>query len=776
MLECFDYIRNVGRFLEVKEAPALDVLTLIFSENGLGKTTICAICRAASERDPVPILERRRLSGKSDSKVVIAFDGGKTAAFDGTAWNAQPPRFYVFDEHFIDANVHSGLSVDATHRQNLHELVLGEEGGRILKSVRELREASDEARRTLQAKERAIPSDARGSLSVKDFCALPRLEDVDERIKEAEAAVLVLRNAEAVRTAADFSPFALPSFDRVALEKILATSLTEIDKAALDAVSAHLAKLGPRSEEWVSAGMSHAQRCNGNCPYCGQSLGGAPMVDQYRDYFSEAYRTHKGAMDRARADIASRFSGDELARVQRRLAQTRELVRFWAPLVSVPAFEINADRLARVWTSARDHVLALLDKKVAAPLDPIAFSAEAYAALDTFSDEAAATREAHDRLAEVNPRLAVAREQAGHGNLGVAETHVATLRSTKRRYAPEVDAICYAYLVAKQQREQIEEERGKAGQALNEYREKVFGTYQAGINRFLGLFFADFSIAKLDRSDAAGVPSTMYCVVVNQAEVPLSRSDKAEPSFKTALSAGDRNTLALAFFFAHLEMAEKAGILTDSVVVIDDPASSLDGNRSDATAQEIDKLRGRVQQLIVLSHSLPLLLNLWDRWVRARATPCTLKIANCGRDQSTIQEWDAQAASITEHDRRHQSIRDFAGGKGGPASKVAREIRPHIEGYLRAAFPDQMPPGRMLRAFIDKARQLERDGTPILSNSDLQSLEDLRQYTGKFHHENPDWVEAISNVNERQLQGYAQRAIDFMKRPIACAHGHAASS
>ena len=48
MFERFKFIGNVGRFREVKENDALALarLTLIYSENGRGKTTLCAIMRS----------------------------------------------------------------------------------------------------------------------------------------------------------------------------------------------------------------------------------------------------------------------------------------------------------------------------------------------------------------------------------------------------------------------------------------------------------------------------------------------------------------------------------------------------------------------------------------------------------------------------------------------------------------------------------------------------------------------------------------------------------
>jgi wobble nucleotide-excising tRNase len=55
--------------------------------------------------------------------------------------------------------------------------------------------------------------------------------------------------------------------------------------------------------------------------------------------------------------------------------------------------------------------------------------------------------------------------------------------------------------------------------------------------------------------------------------VPLASGNAIGPSFRNTLSAGDRNALALAFFFASLERDPQRA---QKIVVIDDPISSLD--------------------------------------------------------------------------------------------------------------------------------------------------------------------------------------------------------
>jgi wobble nucleotide-excising tRNase len=97
-----------------------------------------------------------------------------------------------------------------------------------------------------------------------------------------------------------------------------------------------------------------------------------------------------------------------------------------------------------------------------------------------------------------------------------------------------------------------------------------------------------------------GGSSVSYSVLINNVAVSLTAD--GGPSFKNTLSAGDRNTRALGFFFASLDQDPQ---LAQKIVVIDDPINSLDEHRSLTTVQEMQRLHGRVSQTLVLSHSKP---------------------------------------------------------------------------------------------------------------------------------------------------------------------------
>ena len=124
MIHRIRLLRNIGQFDSVNAAATIPLtpLVLMYAENERGKTTLAEVLRSLASGDPIPITERRRLAAAHSPHIVLDCDGRPPDAmfYKGT-WNRTLPRLALFDDTFVDANIHSGLAVDARHRQNRHE-------------------------------------------------------------------------------------------------------------------------------------------------------------------------------------------------------------------------------------------------------------------------------------------------------------------------------------------------------------------------------------------------------------------------------------------------------------------------------------------------------------------------------------------------------------------------------------------------------------------------------------------------------------------------------
>ena len=213
------------------------------------------------------------------------------------------------------------------------------------------------------------------------------------------------------------------------------------------------------------------------------------------------------------------------------------------------------------------------------------------------------------QLQAANREIALVKERAAAGNRTALASDVALLRAVKARYVPETAALCTAYLDEKAAKATTEAQRDQARAALDQYRQTVFPSYQAAINIYLQRFNAGFRIGDITSINTRTGSSCTYNVIINNQAVAAANAAPGTPSFRNTLSAGDRNTLALAIFFASLDQDPA---LARKIVVIDDPITSLDDHRSLTTVQEVRRLADRVTQVIVLSHNKPFLCRLWE--------------------------------------------------------------------------------------------------------------------------------------------------------------------
>ena len=768
MIERVRLIRNVGMFDSVDDGANLPFLklTLVYAENGRGKTTLAAILRSLGTGAALPIAERHRLSAKHPPQVVLDPGGGaQPLIFQNGTWNQPYPNIAVFDDEFIDQNVYSGLTVEADHRQNLHELILGSEGIALNRALQTAVSRIEEHNRALNAKGDAIPVAARVGMDADAFCALAKRDNIDGEIQAAERNLAAAREQDSIRNGLLFETVELSGFNVDALVALLGRDLAALDEATARQVRVHLEGIGPDGERWVAEGMRLlAERPSEHCPFCAQNLGGSTVIDHYRTYFSTAYGDLKTAIGDALADVSRRHGGDAPAAFERAVRVWGERRQFWSKFCDVPEVALDTAAIARARNAARDAILAALNAKQNAPLERMQLAPEVTAAVTAFDRYRRTVAEMSQDLQRANEAIRRVKEQAAGGNPTALAADVARLTAIKARYLPENVRLCDAYRAEKHAKDRTEQERANARTALDRYRTTVSPAYETAINEYLRRFNAGFRIGNVTSANTRGGSAVTYNVVINVAgnsvAVPIGAATKPgepKPSFRNTLSAGDRNALALAFFFASLDRDPNLG---RKVIVIDDPITSLDEHRFLTTVHEVRELTTRAAQVIVLSHSKRFLCRVWEGAANGIGTALKLDPTATG---STLREWRVSEDLITDHDRRHALFKQFIDGTAVDSRQVAQAIRPTIEHFLRAAYPEQFPPESMIGPFVSICRPRLGTSQQLLNQADTDELDRLREYANLFHHDtNPAWETAT--INDAQLLDFVNRTLRFTRR------------
>jgi len=533
MIVCIRLLRNIGQFDSVSAGATIPLarLTLVYSENGRGKTTLAAVLRSLATGDPVPIAERRRLAAQHPPHVVVECSGGPPAAiFENNAWNRTLPRLVVFDDVFIDENVHSGLTVQAHHRQNLHELILGAQAVALSRGLQELVAGIETHNRELRVKKRAIPWDAKGPYSVDQFCALPGRADIDDAIQEAARALAAAREQDPVRTTPSFQLLNLPVFDLASIERLLRQDLPALDSATLGRVQAHLASIGQGGEAWVADGIRRSAQEQGAvgsdaCPFCGQALGGSALIPHYRTYFSDAYASLKRDVSAALAAVNQIHGREVPAGLERALRVTVERRQFWSRFCEVAEVTLDTAAIVRDWEAAREAVVAQLSAKQAAPLEAMQLSAESRTLVARFEAHGDTITAINQRLREANQAIEVTKERVANANPTALADDLARLKAIKARHEPATAGLCNEYLQERAAKEATEQQRNQTKAALEQHRTTVCPGYQTAINLYLPRFNAGFRLDSVTYANTRGGPTCTYNVLINNTPVPIDGSD-----------------------------------------------------------------------------------------------------------------------------------------------------------------------------------------------------------------------------------------------------------
>ena len=480
VLKGFRLIRNIGCFDSFQGSADTDFapLTLIYAENGRGKTTVAAILRSLTTGTPDLIKGRCRLGSPHAPHVVLEVDGlPQPIVFENDRWSNTYGSIAIFDDHFVDDNVYSGLSVEPNHRQNLHEVILGRQGVSLARRVSGLSDRIADFNRELREKEAAIPNDKLFGIDIDTFCGLKEQANIDTSISQTERALDAVNGADRVAATRHFSQLDVPAVDICGLETLLAKQISDLDETAVNLVRAQAGLLGDVGEQWIAAGVPLIQ-CDTSsdnderCPFCGQSIAGIDLVDKYRLYFGEAYRSLQAQVASAIADCQRQFGGDRLAQFQRTLSSLVDQHTFWSTLTTLPPLEIDEESLAACWVQAGDTLLATMHKQNA-PLDRSELGKEARRILTRYVETVDGLTAQVEALVACNTAILEIKQSVESGSQSQVAGRLNRLKAAKSRHCAEVKPLD-AYVAVKRAKSDAESERERHAMLLIPTDDKCF--------------------------------------------------------------------------------------------------------------------------------------------------------------------------------------------------------------------------------------------------------------------------------------------------------------
>lgn len=333
-----------------------------------------------------------------------------------------------------------------------------------------------------------------------------------------------------------------------------------------------------------------------------------------------------------------------------------------------------------------------------------------------------------------------------------------TLKAIKARQGEECSKACKEHAEGVKKKEYLEDKKSAAKEKLEEHTKTVIGLYEKTINKLLTDFQAGFRITGTTHAYPGGVPSSDFQILIN--EIPVSLGDGKTPlsipSFRNTLSAGDKSTLALAFFLAELEHDQNKANL---IVVFDDPFSSQDAFRKDHTAQKIRKCGEDCLQVIVLSHDQSFLKRLYDRLRTQNLEHKCLRLSRIGQSNTVITEWDIEESTQAQYRADLKALANFYNGIDGKPREVVAKIRPTLESFCRFLYPTQFDDDDSLGVICGKVRAAS-PGHGLAQVCD--DLDAANLYTRRYHHGENPLSAASEPIDDTELQGFVGKTLSIV--------------
>jgi wobble nucleotide-excising tRNase len=337
-----ELLAEIGRFKSLRhKAPQFTKLSLVYGRNAQGKSTVCAVLGSAALSDPQLIATRMRLGARTEPRVALEGAAG-TVSFNSGRWNGSLGRVYIFDQDYVERNVHVSGSVTRDNKRQLLQVIIGQTGVELAGAIAATDTETKVTATRLAELERAIRGAHPVITDVVAFCAFAIPEDIEAQIGNATRALNLARQTAAIVQRKQPRLFELVSL--AAYEDVLESSVAGISQTAAQRVATHIEQHGmaAHGERWIKYGLDHMQ--GENCPFCSQGIEHVDLVGSFRDFFSEAYSEHTRQIEETGQRLKALQEGIGAA-----LAQNEADFSFWNSVAELPILpKIALEQIAQL--------------------------------------------------------------------------------------------------------------------------------------------------------------------------------------------------------------------------------------------------------------------------------------------------------------------------------------------------------------------------------------------------------------------------------------------
>lgn len=762
MINKIEKLVSIGKYRNYTASGQVNFkkLTLIYGDNGGGKTTLTSVLRSLTSDNPSIIRSRISTAHTQNQAAQITQLGTPNIyhTFGASGWTRPFPNIEIFDIHFVNENIYSGFDFNEEHKKQLHQFVIGAQGVAIQNQIEQNKLDKANSRQNQTTLESQLIQQVGNNITselITSFLSIPSTDfnGIDPAITAAE---LKLTNARAnsiiqtLQLTIPIVPFNA-NINFTTLLTDLQTTIQSIQNQTLEQLFAsHCQDLNDNTiqsaENWLQTGYKYItskeskNETDLNCPFCKQSINNSmDIISAYTSKFNEEFnaflvrlRTHLTSLQNFNLDAT-------IQGINTGCTSNNSKITLWANhlpnTVQAPINSLisNASELQTEFQT----LISLVEQKIQNPTTAI--NTSSLTTFQTLIQDLTTNITAYNQSVTLY-NTAITTFKGGIQTIENAQLEVDRLKRIKKRFEPAIVQICNQIVAEKQRLRALTTAYPILIQQQNTAATAFFSSYQTRINHYLGAIFkTPFRIDTVEHIAPRGRATQSkinYTLTINGN--PISFDTNQPLSAKECLSEGDKSTIALAFFLSKLDIDPNH---QNKILVFDDPLSSLDTNRRAYTIGIIKSALSQLKQVIVLSHN-EYFLHAIGKDIPI-ADKSTLRIKqNFSANSSELEPCNLEELVQNDYFKHLEALENF---RTNPDHSIKDTVlgwlRNVLESHLRFKFyrelrtmTGQQTFGRLI-SFLDTSGVIFRDNgnrSDIINNLNL-----INSVSWMPHHGNP---------------------------------------
>lgn len=779
MIHKIERLVSIGKFRNYQASGPVNFhkLTVIYGDNGGGKTTLTSILRSLTNNNPAIITSRisTNHTAPQAGQVIQAGTPQIFHTFGASGWTSPLPEIEIFDTHFVNDNVYSGFDFTDDHKKRLHQFVIGSQGVAIQQQIEQNKADKVISRAAIDHCEQQLVTQVGSGLTASGLSAFIAITpasatNIGAQITAAQSA-LQSANAntiiQSLPTLSRVTPITTGLNFATLIADLQATS-TGIQDVALQALFAdHCTDLSanevPNPESWLKTGFGYVQKKqtvgDGTepliCPFCKQDidLSTLDILKAYTIHFDDEFNalvsriaTHLVTTQAANLDTI-------LLTINNVNQVNTAAIASWSthlPATAIaPIFNIVADEAA-----LRREYQAVLDLVLEKSSNPsVAANIAAVTAFQGTIEGINHNITAYN-LAVVAYNLAISSFKAGIQSVVQAQTELHRLERIQKRFLPPITTLCSSRAAEKRVLDALNTAYPLLVAQQAATATAFLANYKARINHYLtNVFKTPFlidNVVHVAPQGQARQSKVNYKLTIDGKDISFIENQPF--SARECLSEGDKSTIALALFLSKLDIDPNP---QDKILVFDDPLSSLDTNRRMYTISIIKNLIQTMKQVIVLSHNEHFLHEI-ARDVTA-ADKKTLRITeNFVARASVLEVCNLEELAQNDYFKHIDELEKFRTQPDlTKKDSVLGWLRNVLETHLRFKFYKEVRVMTGSKTFGNLIRHLDANGVVFRDNANrvdiINNLNLINSISWRPHHGTPQPNYSTLGINPHSI-------------------------